>query len=62
MELLVIVETLLAVNASFRSEERRVGKGAQRKVAKWARSVKDAIMDFKNFNNSFTMIRSEGYL
>ena len=27
-----------------------------------SRSVEDAIMGFKNFYNSYTMIRSEGYL
>ena len=38
------------------------GIGAQRKGSVVSGSVKDAIMGFKNFNSSDTMIRSEGYL
>ena len=43
-------------------EGKIIGRVAQRKGSVVSGSVEDAIMDFKNFYNSYTMIRSEEYL
>ena len=39
-----------------------IGRVAQRKGSVVSGFVEDAIMGFKKFYNSYTMIRSEGYL